>query len=163
MKLFVKTAMYWSELEPSWLHISTHTLIFSLYELWCGESDGQISIYTIKEHTVAGHEILNHYQPVIEKVDVMNMISVGNGVWSYVRPGCIVYQWDSNTKSIVNKLDCSKLVPCSESLKSIAIEEHLSPTNCQVSTLVEIAFLKKNTWLWIFLQSYCYKNPSTMM
>lgn len=60
------------------------------------------------------------------------MISQDDSVWSYVRPGCIVYQWDSKTKSIVNKLDCSKLVPCSESLKSIAIEEHLSPTNCQV-------------------------------
>lgn len=106
---------------------------FSSYELWCGESDGQISVYVIKDHTVVDHEILNHYQPIIEKVDVLNLISVGDNVWSYVRPGCIVYQWDTKTKTIVNKLDCSKLVPCSESLKSIAIEEHLSPTNCQVS------------------------------
>ncbi|KAJ8980099.1 hypothetical protein NQ317_008560 [Molorchus minor] len=103
-------------------------------ELWCGESSGQISIYTIKDHVVAGHEILNHYQPVIEKM--ANLVSVNNYVWSYVRPGCIVYQWDSKPRTIVNKLDCSKLVPCSESLKSIAIEEHLSPTNCQVTSLV---------------------------
>jgi len=46
--------------------------------------------------------------------------------------GCVVYQWDPTTHSIVNKLDCSKLVPCSESLKSISIEEHLSPGKCQV-------------------------------
>lgn len=82
---------------------------------------------------VAGHEVLNHYQPIINLVDVMNLVSTENIVWSYVRPGCVVYQWDVKSRSIVNKLDCSKLVPCSESLKSIAIEEHLSPTNCQVS------------------------------
>lgn len=82
---------------------------------------------------VAGCEILNHYQqPIIEQVKVMNMISDSSNVWSYVHPGCIVYQWDQKTRTIINKLDCSKLVPCSESLKSIAIEEHLSPTNCQV-------------------------------
>ncbi|XP_066246944.1 leucine-rich repeat serine/threonine-protein kinase 1 isoform X1 [Euwallacea similis] len=107
-----------------------------LCELWCGGCDGQITIYTIKDQVVAGHEVLNHYQPVINMVDVMNLVSTDNKVWSYVRPGCVVYQWKIETRSIVNKLDCSKLVPCSESLKSIAIEEHLSPTNCQVSTLV---------------------------
>ncbi|XP_076250430.1 leucine-rich repeat kinase isoform X2 [Rhynchophorus ferrugineus] len=105
-------------------------------ELWCGGSNGQITIYTIKDQVVAGHDVLNHYQPVIDIVDVMNLVSVDDNVWSYVRPGCVVYQWDVKSRSIVNKLDCSKLVPCSESLKSIAIEEHLSPTNCQVSSLV---------------------------
>jgi hypothetical protein len=82
---------------------------------------------------VAGHETMNHYQPVIEQVNVMNLIAAEHNVWSYVRPGCIIYQWDQKSRTIINKLDCSKLVPCSESLKSIAIEEHLSPTNCQVS------------------------------
>ncbi|XP_019766471.2 leucine-rich repeat serine/threonine-protein kinase 1 isoform X4 [Dendroctonus ponderosae] len=105
-------------------------------ELWCGGPNGQITIYTIKDQVVASHEVLNHYQPVIDLVDVINLVSTENMVWSYVRPGCVVYQWDVKTRSIANKLDCSKLVPCSESLKSIAIEEHLSPTNCQVSTLV---------------------------
>lgn len=75
---------------------------------------------------------MNHYQPVISDVNVKNLVSVDNTVWSYVHPGCIVYQWDQKTRTIITKLDCSKLVPCSESLKSIAIEEHLSPTNCQV-------------------------------
>jgi hypothetical protein len=46
--------------------------------------------------------------------------------------GCVVYQWDPTTHNVLNKLDCSKLVPCSESLKSISIEEHLSPGKCQV-------------------------------
>lgn len=111
---------------------SPRKMYFSICELWCGESQGQITIYTLKELNVVGQELMNHYQPVITDVNVMNLVSVDNTVWSYVHPGCVVYQWDQKTRSIVNKLDCSKLVPCSESLKSIAIEEHLSPTNCQV-------------------------------
>jgi len=50
--------------------------------------------------------------------------------------GCIVYQWDVLTRKIMNKLDCSKLIPCSESLKSISIEERLSPGKCQVFYIV---------------------------
>ena len=93
----------------------------------------QISIYTIKDQIVVEQDVVNHYQPIIEAVSVKNLISDMYMVWSYVHPGCIVYQWDQKSRSIVNKLDCSKLVPCSESLKSIAIEEHLSPSNCQAS------------------------------
>lgn len=110
----------------------TNNFCCRLYELWCGESQGQISIYTLKDHAVVGREIINHYHPVIADVNVMNLVAGDNTIWSYVHPGCVVYQWDQKSRAIVNKLDCSKLVPCSESLKSIAIEEHLSPTNCQV-------------------------------
>jgi len=119
--------------------------------LWCGGCDGQITIYTIKDQVVAGHEVLNHYQPIISLVDVMNLVSTENIVWSYVRPGCVVYQWDVKSRSIVNKLDCSKLVPCSESLKSIAIEEHLSPTNCQVSFMY-ILLQVSDTTEFVFFQ-----------
>ncbi|XP_031347203.1 leucine-rich repeat serine/threonine-protein kinase 1-like isoform X2 [Photinus pyralis] len=104
-------------------------------ELWCGQSHGQISIYSIKDHIVTNHEIINHFQSVIESANVLNLIANENSIYSYVSPGCIVYQWRIKSRDVVNKLDCSKLVPCSESLKSIAIEEHLSPTNCQVTSL----------------------------
>jgi len=62
-------------------------------------------------------------------------------LWSYVYPGCIVYHWDAVSQQIANKLDCSKLVPCSESLQSISIEEHLSPSHCQVRELKFFALL----------------------
>ncbi|KAJ9598231.1 hypothetical protein L9F63_011052, partial [Diploptera punctata] len=113
-------------------------------ELWCGESNGNISIFTIRENVVTGHEIVNHYEPMIENINVLNLVSThcplyheGDDVTvcSYVYPGCVVYQWDPATHSILNKLDCSKLVPCSESLKSISIEEHLSPGKCQVTSM----------------------------
>ncbi|KAF5301002.1 hypothetical protein FQR65_LT08985 [Abscondita terminalis] len=107
----------------------------SICELWCGQSQGQISIYSIKEHVVTNQETVNHFEPLIENLNVLNIISCDNSVYSYVSPGCIVYQWKQKSRTIINKLDCSKLVPCSESLKSIAIEEHLSPTNCQVTSM----------------------------
>lgn len=40
--------------------------------------------------------------------------------------GSIVYQWDMRERMLIQKLDCSKLAPCSESLLSISIEQHLN-------------------------------------
>ena len=57
-------------------------------------------------------------------------------MWSFVYPGYYVYQWDADKRTIKNKLDCSKLVPCSESLKTIAIDEHFSPGRCQIASMV---------------------------
>lgn len=56
-------------------------------------------------------------------------------VFTCLYPGFMVYQWHAVNKKIENKLDCSKLLPCSESLKSIAIDEHLSLIKCQISAL----------------------------
>nr|CAD7405213.1 unnamed protein product [Timema poppensis] len=126
-------------------------------ELWCGETHGQISIFSIRENIVSSHDIVNHFEPVIENINVLNLVSTqcpnycDAGEVLYRVPvgpcnvlvtciymcvsGCIVYQWDPISRTILNKLDCSKLVPCSESLKSISIEEHLSPGKCQVTSL----------------------------
>ncbi|KAI5703280.1 hypothetical protein M8J75_009878 [Diaphorina citri] len=107
-------------------------------ELWCGESDGNISIYTMSEHSVTSHDTVNHFYPVISNVDVSFLVSspsTSAWVWSYVYPGCSVYQWDTQARSIVNKLDCSKLVPCSESLQSICIEEPLRQDQCHVTSV----------------------------
>lgn len=59
-------------------------------------------------------------------------------VFSYVSPGCVLYQWNAIEKKISNRLDCSKLVPCSESLNSISIEEHLSPGKCQITAMCKL-------------------------
>ena len=45
---------------------------------------------------------------------------------------------DVETKSLVNKLDCSKLIPCSESLVTINIDDQFSPGKCQVSSLTVV-------------------------
>ncbi|XP_063703322.1 leucine-rich repeat serine/threonine-protein kinase 1 isoform X2 [Culicoides brevitarsis] len=107
------------------------------YELWCGETDGVINVFEVQNSVVTSHHALSHYQSSIplKGLNVSLLESSDNYVYAYVAPGCILYQWNVLKKSIENKLDCSKLVPCSESLKSIAIEEHLSPGKCQVTAM----------------------------
>ena len=89
--------------------------------------------------------IINHNEPIVRDVEVMQVLSnqgedstsTGGGhVWTFLYPGCHVYLWDGAGKQVLNRLDCSKLVPCSESLKTIAIDEHFSPGRSgQVSAL----------------------------
>ena len=130
----------------------------------CGESHGAIAIFTLtgSNAVVTSQEIINHNNPVIENVEVLQIISstslqsVSEGasttsatdpktnpeksldkfVWSFVYPGYYVYQWNADKRVIKNRLDCSKLVPCSESLKTIAIDEHFSPGRCQIASMV---------------------------
>ncbi|KAK3921714.1 Leucine-rich repeat serine/threonine-protein kinase 1 [Frankliniella fusca] len=105
----------------------------SLCELWCGEGHGNVSVYTIHDNVVTGHDVVQH--PELELAAGAGAHGAGARVWSCVYPSSVVHQWDVDTKTLVNKLDCSKLVPCSESLKSISIEDHLSPGRCQVTAL----------------------------
>lgn len=103
----------------------------NLCELWVGEAMGFISVFTIKDEIVSGHDRVNHYKPVIDKVERVHLFSSNETVYSYVYPGCMVYQWDVETREISSTLDCTKLVPCSESLKPLTIED-LSE-KCQVT------------------------------
>lgn len=110
---------------------------FSSCEIWCGENDGAINVFSLKDSVVSGHYPLSHFSSSYPQrgLSVSLMYSSDSYVYTYVSPGCILYQWNAVTKAIENRLDCSKLVPCSESLKSISIEEHLSPGKCQVSAM----------------------------
>jgi hypothetical protein len=69
----------------------------------------------------------------IQVISAKSKDSSQSSVWTFVYPGCNIFQWETEGfKKIRNKLDCSKLVPSSESLKTIAIDEHFSPGRCQV-------------------------------
>lgn len=96
-----------------------------------------MNVFELQTSVVTGHHALSHYQTSIplKGLNVSLLQAAGDYVYSYVAPGCVLYQWHAASKSVENKLDCSKLVPCSESLKSIAIEEHLSPGKCQVTAI----------------------------
>ncbi|XP_034249520.1 leucine-rich repeat serine/threonine-protein kinase 1 isoform X2 [Thrips palmi] len=114
----------------------------TLCELWCGEDHGNVSVYTIHDNVVTGHDVLQHPDQDQDNAEVRHLVSAAESspssapsVWSCAYPSSVVHQWDVESKSLINKLDCSKLVPCSESLKSISIEEHLSPGRCQVTAL----------------------------
>lgn len=60
-------------------------------ELWCGELSGTISIFTIRDQVVSGHQVVNHFEPIIENVCVMNLVTSPPeqplALWSYVYPG----------------------------------------------------------------------------
>jgi len=105
--------------------------------LWCGEIAGKINVFPLNENGVSGHQALCHSEEpnLIEDVKVARMCSNESHVFSCLYPGCMVYQWDVISKRIENKLDCSKLLPCSESLQSIAIDEHVNLIKCQISAL----------------------------
>ncbi|XP_011493971.1 PREDICTED: leucine-rich repeat serine/threonine-protein kinase 1 [Ceratosolen solmsi marchali] len=108
-----------------------------VFELWAGRSFGRISVYTIKDINLLDTQDLEHVsgETASKNLFATFLTSAENSVLSYTYPGCVVYQWDIETKQIVNKLDMSKLVPCSESLKSISIEENLTTEKCQVTAL----------------------------
>lgn len=112
-------------------------------ELWCGEAKGVLNVFTLREGVVSDHCILMHFEqsplPASGEGHVTLLKCADKQhVFSYVAPGCVVYQWNVKEKRIENRLDCSKLIPCSESLRSIAIEEHLSPGKCQITTLAVV-------------------------
>lgn len=75
---------------------------------------------------------LEHPKTSIAESAVSVLAPSTNYVFSYVSPGCVLYQWDVTRKKITNQLDCLKLVPCSESLGSISIDKSLSVGRCQV-------------------------------
>ena len=112
-------------------------------EIWCGESHGAISVFTMRDGVVTSQEVINHNDPVVENVEVFQVISDSESghVWTFVYPGCHIFQWSGGgERTIKNRLDCSKLVPSSESLKTIAIDEHFSPGRCQVRIRRELIF-----------------------
>lgn len=65
-------------------------------ELWCGENNGNISIFTMNENSVVGHDVINHFESPLPNVEVLQMISSHSphyyesrhaAVWSYIYPG----------------------------------------------------------------------------
>ncbi|XP_055923849.1 leucine-rich repeat serine/threonine-protein kinase 1 isoform X2 [Eupeodes corollae] len=119
------------------LHSAVAVLLEDTYELWCGETGGKINIFPLSKSGVSGHQAVCHSDEpnIIEDLKVARLCSNDQYVYSCLYPGFMVYQWNIRTKAIENKLDCSKLLPCSESLKSISIDEHLSLIKCQISAL----------------------------
>lgn len=93
-------------------------------------------------------------------------------VYSTVSPGCVLYQWHTGGgdrspdegRRIVQRLDCSKLVPCSESLNSIAIEEHLSPGKCQITAMCRLqgALYVGTSWGCIVVVEFDTLRPVTI-
>lgn len=99
---------------------------------------------------VSEQKTICHYdtdQPDHRKVS--KLISNTNFFYSIVNPGIFIYQWDARKKEVINKLDCSKLLPCSESVNSISIEDHM--VDFQVKFFLFLRFQNQNRlFLFVF-------------
>ncbi|XP_053678911.1 leucine-rich repeat serine/threonine-protein kinase 1 [Anopheles nili] len=136
-------------------------------ELWCGERDDAISVFSLRHSHVAGQHQLAHFPaplPVRGLSVALLYASADDYVFSYLAPSYVLYQWRSSTKAIEHRLDCSKLVPCSESLKSIAIDERLSPGKCQISALAALGneLYVGTTWGCIIVVERSSLRPTTV-
>ncbi|KAJ0169751.1 hypothetical protein K1T71_014357 [Dendrolimus kikuchii] len=98
-------------------------------EVWAG-GDG-LSAYSITPSGVCAADTL-HAEP---RVTLLTAEMNQPYVFAYCDPGVCVYQYSVRCRERLARLDCSKLVPCSESLQSISIEEHLSEDRCRVTAL----------------------------
>jgi len=112
-------------------------------ELWVGGDLGRIDIYEISDTKADLIETIKHgptdrnpaddtvHRLVSSQCDLK--LDSDPFIFSCLKSS-VVYQWDVTERICINKLDCGKLVPCSESLKSIGIEE-LSRVPCKVTCL----------------------------
>lgn len=119
---------------------------YSQYELWCGGDSGFINIYPIKDSGVSGHIPICHWEDITirQKAKVFKLFCTSDSVYSCLKPGFTIYQWKLSSKIIQNKLDCSKLFPCSE---SISIEEQFNFTKCQVCFKKKLIFIYEENFL----------------
>lgn len=59
-------------------------------ELWCGQTQGKISIYSAVNAAITKQEIVYHYDPIVDNLDVYQLVGgfcEKPIVWSYVYPG----------------------------------------------------------------------------
>lgn len=173
--------------------IQTNLVIFSHElrecELWCGIGGAAINIFSLRESVVSENMKVCHFddgggppnggssRAAAAFPDFSTSLLQPAGgdapyVYSTVSPGCVLYQWHTGDGSgnvtgrrrIVQRLDCSKLVPCSESLNSIAIEEHLSPGKCQITAMGRLqgALYVGTSWGCIVVVEFDTLRPITI-
>lgn len=112
--------------------------VFRTTEVWSGINNGSIvsfdfdnsdGLAVTQKHT----NLLHSTARSSLNCCVAILFSSDSSVYSYLSPGCVLFQWNARTKKVINQLDCLKLVPCSESLGSISIDKNLSVGRCQIT------------------------------
>ena len=64
----------WSLLVTSASYVTSLVKSKSAHvEIWCGESHGAISVFTMKDGVVTSLEVVNHNDPVVENVEVFQV------------------------------------------------------------------------------------------
>lgn len=124
------------------------------FQLYCGQSNG-ISCLEISEGQVRKQSILPlagngahgvEQEDSLDASDLLNAsaeishIVVGaenDFLWTAAK--CTIHLWSVKGKHVIRKLDCWKLVPCSESLESINIEQYYQQAKTsEVTSLVQL-------------------------
>lgn len=110
------------------------------FQIYCGQSNG-ISCFQIiadevlrqrilplagKPHDLSGERIVEPSQ----STEVTCIVASERYLWTSA--GCTVHLWSVADKCVARKLDCWKLVPCSESLESINIESYYEQARSSV-------------------------------
>lgn len=122
---------------------------YRITEVWSGVNNGTIISFDFDNNSgiPISQQQANMQHSTnrsLTNSSVTILLSSNTFVYSYVSPGCILYQWNAKTKKILNQLDCLKLVPCSESLGSISIDKNLSIGRCQITAA---CLLDENVYL----------------
>ncbi|KAJ2939952.1 hypothetical protein O0L34_g6659 [Tuta absoluta] len=111
-------------------------------EVWAG-GDGLYS-YTLTQEGVSAADVLQTPPTVtLVAAPTENGVHCEPYIVAYTDPGVCVYQWSVRSKQQTARLDCSKLAPCSESLQSIAIDEHLADDRCKVQPYQQVKLYKQ--------------------
>lgn len=91
-----------------------------------------MTVFEFKTDTFESRQFNLQHVNCGAEISVTSLTTSQSSIYSYPSPGCVLYQWSTLSKKILNQLDCLKLVPCSESLGSISIDKNLSVGRCQV-------------------------------
>ncbi|XP_072178814.1 leucine-rich repeat serine/threonine-protein kinase 1-like [Diadema setosum] len=116
------------------------------YELWCGQTDGYITILDAGNLSTAQVTVC-HLQDPLPMAPVTQMVTYDlhiqehmglQYVWSYVQPGPIVYKWNTDTKAIENRMDIvSTIATCRSNPKPRGRQSHrpMSAFKSQVNSM----------------------------
>ncbi|OQR69917.1 leucine-rich repeat serine/threonine-protein kinase 1-like, partial [Tropilaelaps mercedesae] len=96
-------------------------------DLWCGCEGGSVSVVRFRRLRPAERWSVSYTVTGSDVAAIETVPGLPDIVWSYTRPGSLIHQWDCRTRQKSHKLDCSKLIPCSESIVSIGLEEDMRP------------------------------------
>lgn len=135
------------------------SLASASYRIFCGQSNG-VSCLDIVDDCIYRQNIL----PLAGKVDlsgerivepsqsteVTSIVASNDLLWTSA--GCTVHLWSLGDKCVARKLDCWKLVPCSESLESINIESYYQ----QARTSVVTSMVYLNNQLFVGTSHGCF-------
>lgn len=116
--------------------------------VYCGQSNG-ISCLEIADNELNRQSILplagrksvdmtgERLVETGQSTDVNHIAASATTLWTAA--GCTIHQWSLEDKCVIRKLECWKLVPCSESLESINIEQYYEEARTsRVSSMVHL-------------------------